>query len=329
MESIHITFGKDKTGIIKGVAIIFMIVLHVFGGDGWYEECYDLPMNHNGSLIHFMGSLQICVGIFVFMIGFGYAFSKNKDFVYSIRHVGRLLHSFWTILFLFALPAGYKTLSGGGELVLNMFGIDETLSWVSWFVSLYIWAMIVMPFVGRLIDRKPYIFSILGALISWSGMVIIHQLVPEFNKDNFYRMLFTYLGWTPTIILGYLFAKQGFFNRIKIPNHLIISVIAIVVILLVLWAKSVFKGISILNFDILYAPIIISCILIIFSQFKLKWISRILMELGDKSVYMWFIHALFFSSNKTGISAICDDFRQSLGNLYRDNIFIIYIVLVH
>lgn len=89
-----ISFDKNMTAVIKGVAIVFMIVLHVFGGHGWYESCYNLPMNDNESLLHFMGSLQICVGIYVFMIGFGYAFSKKKDFHYSITHVKRLLAVF-------------------------------------------------------------------------------------------------------------------------------------------------------------------------------------------------------------------------------------------
>lgn len=296
MEKIQITFGKDKTSIIKGVAIIFMIVLHVFGGAGWYENRYDLPMNQNETLIHFMGSLQICVGIFVFMIGYGYAFSKKKDFAYSIHHVKQLLSVFWTILFLFALPAGYSAIRGGGALILNMFGIEETLTWVSWFVFLYIWAMIIMPFIGRLIDRRPYLFGILCSIASWAGMVIIHFFVPDFGKSDLWRMFFTCLGWAPTIILGYLFAKQNVFQRLCIPNHWSVPFFSIAMILLVLWAKSVYHGISIINFDILYATIAITCILVMTSQLQTKWIRKVLVELGDKSVYMWFIHALFFTA---------------------------------
>lgn len=180
--------------------------------------------------------------------------------------------------------------------MLNMFGIEETLTWVSWFVFLYIWAMIVMPFIGRLIDSKPYLYSILCALVSWGGMVVIHFLVPEFGKSDFYRTLFTCLGWTPTIILGYLFARKELFSKIRIPNNPLVSVVAIAVILLVLWSKSVYHGISIINFDILYATIAITCILVIFSQLQINWIRNVLVELGDKSVYMWFIHALFFTA---------------------------------
>lgn len=177
-----------------------------------------------------------------------------------------------------------------------MFGIEETLTWVSWFVFLYIWAMIVMPFIGRLIDRDSYLYSILCALASWGGMVVIYFMVPNFGGSNLYRTLFTCLGWTPTIILGYLFSRKELFSKIRIPDTPLAKVVAIALILLVLWAKSVFHGISIINFDILYATIAITCILVIFSQMQIIWIRKVLVELGDKSVYMWFIHALFFTA---------------------------------
>lgn len=297
MEKIKITFGKDKTAIIKGVAIIFMIVLHVFGGSGWYESCYDLPLNHNERLIHFMQSFQICVGIYVFMIGYGYAFSEKKDFLYSIKHIKQLLIVFWSILFFFALPAGYKSIEGGKSLFLNMFGIEETLTWVSWFVFLYIWVMITMPFIGRFIDKKPYIFSVLSVLLSLLTMVMIYMLVPNFGQYKLWKTLFVCLGWTPTIILGYFCAKRTIFQKMVFPKHWGVSVGAIIIIAVVICLKSVFAGISILNFDIIYAPIIITCILIVFSQNRFEWLSRVLSEFGDKSVYMWFVHALFFTAS--------------------------------
>lgn len=298
MEIIKITFGKDKTTIIKGFAIVFMILLHVFGGVGWYEN--DIPMNHNEELIRFMHSFQICVGIFVFMIGYGYAFSKNKDFAYTIKHVKQLLTVFWTILFIFAVPAGLTVLceadSGARMLLLNMFGIDETLLWGSWFVFLYIWAMIVMPFAGRLIDKKPYLWVVLLMALSYVAQVSIWYFVDTFNSQAGWHAIFVCFSWTPTILLGYLFARKELFQKIKLPNNWLVTVVAIVIVAITLWAKMVLPGIKILNFDIIYAPIIILCILIVFSQFRLRWLSIIMSELGEKSVYMWFVHALFFTA---------------------------------
>lgn len=299
MESIQITFGKDKTAIIKGFAIVFMILLHVFGGAGWYEN--DIPMNHNEGLIRFMHSFQICVGIFVFMIGYGYAFSKKKDFSYSVKHVKQLLTAFWTVLFLFAVPASLGTLHssklGGARLLyLNMFGIDETLLWVSWFVFLYIWAMIVMPFMGRIIDRKPYLWTIILIVLSFAAQFVVWCFVPDFNNHPWWHALFVCLSWTPIILLGYLFARKEWFQKIRIPNHWSVPIIATALVFVVLWLKMVLPGIKILNFDIIYAPVIILCILVVFSQIKPKYLSKIMTELGDKSVYMWFVHALFFTA---------------------------------
>lgn len=298
MENIQITFGKDKTAIIKGLAIIFMILLHVFGGSGWYEN--DIPMNHNEGLIRFMHSFQICVGIFVFMIGYGYAFSKKKDFAYSAKHVKQLLTVFWTILFIFAVPAGLKALSaaddGASMLLLNMFGIDESLLWVSWFVFLYIWAMIVMPFFGRLIDRKPIFWTIVIAGLAYVGQVSVWYFVSDFNSHAWWHAIVVCLMWTPVIVLGYLFARKELFQKIRIPNHWSVPVVATVVVAVTLWLKMVMPGIKILNFDIIYAPIIILCILVVFSQNPIKWCSQVMAELGDKSVYMWFVHALFFTA---------------------------------
>lgn len=299
MESIQITFGKDKTAIIKGFSIVFMILLHVFGGAGWYED--DIPMNHNDELRRFMHSFQICVGIFVFMIGYGYAFSKNKDFVYSAKHVKQLLTVFWAILFVFAVPASINTLCnseiGGGRLLyLNMFGIDETLLWVSWFVFLYIWAMIVMPFCGRLMDRHPYLWAIGLFVLCQVFKVAIWYFIPNFNFHPWWHALYVCFGWTPTILLGYLFARKEWFREIRVPDHWIVPIVAIILAFVVLWLKMMLPGIKILNFDIIYAPLIILCVVTVFSQYKMKRLSKVMSELGDKSVFMWFVHALFFTA---------------------------------
>lgn len=299
MESIKITFGKDKTAIIKGFAIVFMILLHVFGGAGWYED--DIPMNHSDGLIRFMHSFQICVGIFVFMIGYGYAFSREKDFKYSVKHVKQLLIAFWTVLFIFVVPASLETLHsaklGGTRLLyLNMFGIDETLLWVSWFVFLYIWAMMVTPFLSRLLDKQPYFWGGTLSFLCYFIEVAIWYFVPNYNSRIWWHTLDVCASWTPTILLGYIFACKEWFLKISIPNHWAVSIIATILVFVVLFLKMVLPGIKIFNFDVIYAPVIILCILVLFSQFKLKFLSKVMLELGDKSFYMWFVHALFFTA---------------------------------
>lgn len=178
-----------------------------------------------------------------------------------------------------------------------MFGIDETLLWVSWFVFLYIWAMIVMPFMGRLIDRRSCLWPIILIVLSYVTQFFIWFFIPSFNAHIWWHTLFVCFSWTPTILLGYLFARKEWFQKVRIPNHWSVPIIATVLVFVVLWLKMVLPGIKILNFDIIYAPVIILCILVVFSKFKLKYFSKVISELGDKSVYMWFVHALFFTAS--------------------------------
>lgn len=298
----QITFDKNMTAIIKGVAIIFMIMLHVFGGEGWYESQYVIPLNNNFSLLRFMGALQICVGIYVFMVGFGYAHSKYKNFNYSLTHIRKLLGVYWPVLFIFALPAGLSSLHNSGILLLyNMVGIEETLSWVSWFVYLYIWAMIVMPFIGRLIDRRPYLWGAISAISMFGLMGCLKFVAPEFYNNPLLKTLFSCLGWTPTIIVGYVAGKKKLFYKIRVRHEKIAIPVSIATILITLYLKSRFLGLFILNFDVIYAPLVISCILVIFTIVRAKWIIKIFTELGDKSVYMWFIHGLFFTASTRAI----------------------------
>jgi hypothetical protein len=177
-----------------------------------------------------------------------------------------------------------------------MFGIDETLLWVSWFVFLYIWAMIVMPFCGRLLDKQPYLWTILLFVLCQVFKVAIWYYVDNFNFRAGWHSLYVCFSWTPTILLGYLFARKELFQKIRIPNYWLVPVVATVIVAVTLWLKMVMPGIKILNFDIIYAPIIILCILVVFSQFKMKYLSKMIVELGGKSVYMWFVHALFFTA---------------------------------
>ena len=49
------------------------------------------------------------------------------------------------------------------------------------------------------------------------------------------------------------------------------------------------------NFVFFYAPLFIFAILILFNLYKMTIFKRVMMVLGDTSVYMWFVHALFFT----------------------------------
>ncbi len=147
----NLQFTRDYTQIIKGVAILFMIILHV-GGSG---ATYDVPMRTMAAypILGFIHpSFKLSVGILTFMIGYGYA--KVKDWRYSVKHIWSLLKVFWLILLVITVPSilaigrgNFIAERGVEDFIQNLFGVSESLNWYSWFVALYIFCMIVLPLI--------------------------------------------------------------------------------------------------------------------------------------------------------------------------------------
>ena len=311
MQYSSIVFDKSKTSIIKGFAIVFMIIHHI----GWASDCMGMTLSETTNRI--LGAFKLCVPIFVFMIGYGYSFSKGNDFAYSFRHIKKLLLPYWTILFIFALPACVQSIGGGKMLLLNMFGVDETILWVSWFVYLYIWAMIIMPFLGRLIDRKPLPWSL--TLVSFFVITLVgyRYLVPQYAENPWTEALFMCLLNTPLIIIGYYFGRTHLFEKIRISSQWCIKLLAVLGIVLSLAMRMPSMGtIPSLVLGLIEPVIFILSVLILFQPCQSKIYSLILKmfsELGDKSVYMWFIHPLFFV---TATTAVYGRFALISGNLW-------------
>lgn len=59
--NIEAFFDKDMTAVLKGIAILFMIMHHCL-----IPDFYDYPPDflHNGLIVHVMMGMKICVGLF-------------------------------------------------------------------------------------------------------------------------------------------------------------------------------------------------------------------------------------------------------------------------
>ena len=121
----------------------------------------------------------------------------------------------------------------------------------------------------------------------------------------------------PTVLLGYYCAKQQVFQKMRIPQHWTMALGGILLIVLAFVGRAVCGAIAGFSLFIIYAPMAILGILVIFNSCKMPIISKVLTSLGNLSVYMWFFHALFFTDIVRTIYQPCI--------LVSDNIFIITI----
>lgn len=290
MNFVLLEFGKDKTAILKGIAIIMMIIHHCTCGPGWFD--HSIPaMDERFFVVYINGATRFCVALYAFLVGFGFSFSKKRDLLYSLKHIWNLLLTYWIILFLFSVPFGFKNIEGGfPEVVLNMFGISRSLSWVNWFVYFYIFQMITLPFLSRVIDKRPIPLTLFFIAI-FLGMNVVMKIF-QVESNLWTDALFACCIYSPIVLEGYLFGKMKWFSMIKLPVHWLLTLLACLILICAPALRCL--GLSVVS-EWALVPLMITAVLYLFTAFRLPLCTKVLSSLGDVSVYMWFFHALFFT----------------------------------
>lgn len=105
-----ISFTREKTQILKGIALLLMLVHHTVTPRNWAEEgtvMYSV-------LQHIESSTKLCVYIFAFLVGYGFYCSKNKTLRYSLKRIALLLVPFWTMMTVLFIPSAIATQAMGG-----------------------------------------------------------------------------------------------------------------------------------------------------------------------------------------------------------------------
>lgn len=282
-----IDFGPDKSQILRGLAIIFMITLH------------------NDTLPEF----KICVPIFTFLVGYGYAFAKEKNLRHGLKRSWHLLSHFWLILLGLFLPVaiwkgGYEpTIS---NVLLNMFGLESNLNWYSWYIYFYIFAMLAMIPASRLIQR--FKLPALGVLIIVSlALCFAMHLVPSWDSNVWLQAIHDCLLCSPVMYTGFYLAEGGVITLLEIKHNLKNAVVALLV------AVGIFflRGLPFATFlDFATVPVFVAAVVIFFNIVSWRPVHSLLTALGKESMNMWFIHAIFATACTAVVFAPLVDWLQ-------------------
>ena len=287
----YVRFDRNMSSIVKGFAILFMIKLHSYG-----QGLYEVPLNYDHAFWFAHDGFNICVGIFAFMVGFGYAFSKTKDLKYAWQHIKKLYIPYITIFLLFILPTCYKEFfaSGWDMMAYTLTGLDFSFYYYNWFIYVFIYAMLVMPAISRFIDKKPLRNSVIAIIAFYFLEVFSHFFIMPYLNKTWHFFLFNCLTLTPIILLGYLFAHEHYYERIRIDKlpKILVAVVCVLALVAMIYADSLLRVGAGIVFEFFYAPIAIGAIVILFSKFELKYLRKVMIKLGWASMYMWFLQAL-------------------------------------
>ena len=200
---------KEHSIQIKGVAILCMVLFHLFG----FPERIPTSVQWMGMPI--IKALQICVPIYLFMAGYGLQCIVAKGTVtwMSIgKRLKKLYLSFWWVAIPFisvGCIVGYYA-PDVKNIFYNLSGLTTSCNAEWWFFSLYAELLVLFYFVSKIkLGWKGYLLLMLGLLILTRGVNCALHLDEEVIVERHLKMILIDLN---IFMLGCFFAKFNIFG---------------------------------------------------------------------------------------------------------------------
>ena len=184
--------SKNETKMLKGIAIIFLLILHLFNTKNYDKLFIPLIKICNVPLIYYISLVaECCVPIFLFCSGYGLAVvndEKRLNSKYVAIRILRLLINYWIILIIFVV-IGYiiKNPQYPGSIkifLLNFFLLSKSYNGAWWFLQSYVILVIVSKILINKINEKNYIITLFLSVIVYfiAFLQIVKGIIPIKNE---------------------------------------------------------------------------------------------------------------------------------------------------
>ena len=288
--------------------LILMFLHHFFQYPQWYIHGVSYP--HLEWVTHYKYQLRICVSVFAFLTGYFYAFTHHQDLHYSFKKIIGIFIPFWCVFipyYIIAIVTGtihFSPVSFLGEA----FAIQHKIMIFCWYVLFYTLSMLLFPLIIKPTGKKKC-FSI---LLSCYLPAILFRLIWKQNDDScLYDIFLNFQMFFPMAMIGFITAHFSIFEKLdiflsKFNNILKISSYFLLVIIifclqakLFCWkARDPYLFLLPCTFRTLSIPLFLYGLINIFQFIKFYTPTKILASIGQYSLYMWFIHCLFFNVSR-------------------------------
>ncbi len=151
---------KRDSKMLKGVAILSMLTLHLFCRT---DNLPYTPLLWIGAkpFVYYLGQFSdICVSIYCFVSGYAhYLQSSEADFRRRWKRLLRFFIPFWLIAVLFSLAGiivGNETIPGSiGEFLLNCLTVKNSYNGAWWYANTYILLVALQPLSCKFVKHCP------------------------------------------------------------------------------------------------------------------------------------------------------------------------------
>lgn len=300
--------SKKDTKMTQGIAIVFMVLLHLFCRTG--NLPYECLKIRGVPLIYYIGLFaDQCVAIYCFCSGYAARLLSDKTasakdyYIDRLKSIFRLLINYWIVLIMFSL-VGLITKNENMpnsfiDFAKHFLLIEKEYNGAWWFVLIYILLVLASRPISAIIDKiHPIIINIL--LLGVYVVAYYQRIANVINFDN------AILSWILNKVMmfcisllpfawGMYFYKYKIFTKIrtfiekkKIPNFAVAIISCIIVLVMI-------AGHGIIQNEMIQAFTGIVTIIVFNIVKKGKALESVLLFLGKHSTNIWLTHMFFYS----------------------------------
>lgn len=291
---------KKDNQMAKGIAIIAMVMLHLFC------KKVDLPYTPllwigDTPLVYYLGLLgEICVPIYLFCSGYAQALLRYSDGAAYVKkswiRILNFLLNYWIVLILAVILGAFfdseKRIPGSILSFLeNFFLYRFSYNGIWWFVSTYIQLVALSPLILKLIRRCPPVLTVLVSGALYLASILYIRLFDGHIENE----ILAWIGKQVSLlvksqfsfVIGCLCYEYKVMTKLRSLKHINLIALLLSPVLIILMC--------ILE-NAVFAPIFgLSLILLFQSVKKPKFLCAVLCFFGAASTNIWLTHTFFFA----------------------------------
>lgn len=292
----QVSMNKEQSVILKGVAILMMLFLHLFNHPQVDAMCTPLLYIGSTPLVYFLSHAAHPVAIFLIISGYGlhYIYTKGQITIKGqIKKLCKLYIFYWLTLLIFVSIGhwiGKEGYPGDWETaVLNAIGLRSNYNTETWFLFPYALLSLSAFYLFKGMRKIGVPMSILtsGALYLASIYTISRYIAPNGAYGTWAYFVCIYFDLLLPFMIGAALHHIGTTHQLRIAIFSQHQWLVYILLLgLIVIDCSLSNAITNLIFEIALA--------VLFLQIRIvSAIKSFLSAMGKQSMVMWLIHTYF------------------------------------
>ena len=293
---------KRDSKMLKGVAILSMLMLHLFCRK---ENLPYTPLLWIGStpLIYYFGLFgDICVAVYCFISGYAHYLQSSKgELQQRWKRLLRFMIPFWVIAVVFSLIgllAGNSVIPGSiKEFLLNCLTIKNSYNGAWWYANTYILLVALQPLSRKFVERCPAWLVILLTFAFYTVSYGIRFCGWGACDSVILSWIITHVGLLGTsyfpYAIGMLFCKKQVISLLR-QRLTAINVRNIYIFTVLMFTGMIVVHGMVQSLFVAVITATVTIILLCVCPLPKRLIS-LLCYLGEHSTNIWLVHMFFYA----------------------------------